>query len=163
MSSHLKTMPSRLAGRMHLLHWHPVVMGSGGGTIIRTFSLRCTTPITLTVLPSLMYLERKEGCKRVRKQSVEWNYTKKRTALMFYIEIRKLLFKVWMKHMFYNWAVQDFHEIPSEASVPVTSVINRRHFIFITPLKPDKYFYALVAPCNSSSLLNGTSCFNERY
>lgn len=55
-SSHLKTIPSRLAGSMHLDHWHPVGNGSGGGTIISTLSFRCTTPITLTVLPSLMYL-----------------------------------------------------------------------------------------------------------
>lgn len=55
-SSHLNTMPSRLAGRIHLAHWHPVVNGSGGGTIISTLSFLWTTPITLTVLPSLMYL-----------------------------------------------------------------------------------------------------------
>ena len=55
-SSHLNTMPSRVAGRIHLAHWHPVGIGSGGGTIIRTLSFRWTTPITLTVLPSLMYL-----------------------------------------------------------------------------------------------------------
>ena len=55
-SSHRNTTPSGLAGRMHLLHWHPVEKGSGGGTIISTFSFRCTTPITLTVLPSFMYL-----------------------------------------------------------------------------------------------------------
>jgi len=37
-SSHLKTIPSRLAGNIHLPHWHPVVKGSGGGTIISTLS-----------------------------------------------------------------------------------------------------------------------------
>ena len=56
-SSHLKTIPSRLAGKIHLAHWHPVVIGSGGGTIISTLSFLWTTPITLTVLPSLMYLQ----------------------------------------------------------------------------------------------------------
>lgn len=55
-SSHLKTIPSRLAGSMHLAHWQPVEKGSDGGTIIKTFSFLWTTPITLTVLPSLMYL-----------------------------------------------------------------------------------------------------------
>lgn len=39
-SSHLRTMPSRLAGRINLDHWHPVVNGSGGGTIISTLSFR---------------------------------------------------------------------------------------------------------------------------
>lgn len=56
-SSHLKTIPSRLAGRIHFAHWHPVENGSDGGTIISTFSFLWTTPITLTVLPSLMYLQ----------------------------------------------------------------------------------------------------------
>ena len=37
-SSHLRPIPSRLAGNINLLHWHPVVNGSGGGTIISTFS-----------------------------------------------------------------------------------------------------------------------------
>lgn len=55
-SSQLNTTPSKLAGNILLLHWHPVVKGSGGATIISTFSFLCTTPITLTVLPSLIYL-----------------------------------------------------------------------------------------------------------
>lgn len=55
-SSHLRTIPSRLAGKMNFAHWHPVVNGSGGGTIISTLSFLWTTPITLTVLPSFMYL-----------------------------------------------------------------------------------------------------------
>ncbi|MFS7950117.1 hypothetical protein Hanom_Chr06g00579591 [Helianthus anomalus] len=55
-SSHLKTIPSRLPGSIHFVHWHPVVNASSEGTIISTFSFLCTTPITLTVLPSLMYL-----------------------------------------------------------------------------------------------------------
>lgn len=37
-SSHLKTSPSRLVGRMHLVHWQPVENGSDGGTIISTLS-----------------------------------------------------------------------------------------------------------------------------
>ncbi|MFS7918456.1 hypothetical protein Hanom_Chr03g00201271 [Helianthus anomalus] len=37
-SSHLKTMPSKLAGSIHVAHWHPVGTGSGGGTIINTLS-----------------------------------------------------------------------------------------------------------------------------
>jgi hypothetical protein len=37
-SSHLKTIPSRLAGKMHLGHCHPVANGSGGATIISTLS-----------------------------------------------------------------------------------------------------------------------------
>jgi len=61
LSSHLKTIPSRLAGRIHLDHWHPVESGSGGGTIIRTLSFRRTTPITLTVLPSFIYLNKDLG------------------------------------------------------------------------------------------------------
>lgn len=56
-SSHLNTTPSRLAGSIHLAHWHPVERGSEGGTIISTLSFLWTTPITLTVLPSLMYLQ----------------------------------------------------------------------------------------------------------
>ena len=59
-SSHLKIIPSRLTGNIHLAHWHPVVKGSGGGTIISTFSFLWTTPITLTVLPSLMYLQKEQ-------------------------------------------------------------------------------------------------------
>lgn len=59
-SSHLKTIPSRLDDKMHLVHWHPVVIGSVGGTIISTFSFLWTTPITLTVLPSLIYLHSQE-------------------------------------------------------------------------------------------------------
>lgn len=39
-SSHLKTIPSRLAGNVHLDHCHPVANGSGGGTIMSTFSFR---------------------------------------------------------------------------------------------------------------------------
>lgn len=62
-SSHRNTMPSRLAGSKHLPHWHPVEIGSEGGTIISTFSFLCTTPITLTVLPSLMYLQAKRRCR----------------------------------------------------------------------------------------------------
>lgn len=57
-SSHLKTIPSRLIGKMHLAHWHPVEKGSAGGTIINTLSFLRTTPMTLTVLPSLMYLQK---------------------------------------------------------------------------------------------------------
>lgn len=56
-SSHLKTTPSRLAGSTHFVHWHPVDIGSDGGTIIKILSFLWTTPITLTVLPSLIYLE----------------------------------------------------------------------------------------------------------
>jgi hypothetical protein len=56
-SSHLRTSPSMFVGRTHLAHWQPVEIGSDGGTIISTFSFLWTTPITLTVLPSLMYLQ----------------------------------------------------------------------------------------------------------
>jgi len=59
-SSHLKIIPSRLTGNIHLAHWHPIVKGSGGGTIISTLSFLWTTPITLTVLPSLMYLQKEQ-------------------------------------------------------------------------------------------------------
>jgi hypothetical protein len=65
-SSHLKTIPSRLAGKIHFPHWHPVVNGSGGGTIISTLSFLWTTPITLTVLPSFMYLQ-KHHCQHLHK------------------------------------------------------------------------------------------------
>jgi hypothetical protein len=61
-SSHLRTRPSRLVGSMHLAHWQPVEIGSAGATIISTFSFLWTTPITLTVLPSLMYLQHKQPC-----------------------------------------------------------------------------------------------------
>lgn len=58
-SSHLNTIPSRLVGNVHLLHCQPAASGSDDGTIINTLSFLCTTPITLTVLPSFIYLKLK--------------------------------------------------------------------------------------------------------
>ncbi|MFS8025826.1 hypothetical protein Hanom_Chr16g01479661 [Helianthus anomalus] len=44
-------------------------MGSPGGTIMSRLSCRLTTPITLTVLPSLMYLY--PSLRRISRSSLE--------------------------------------------------------------------------------------------
>lgn len=56
LSSHVKMRPSIYVGRRHWAHRQPAETGSGEGTIMRTLSCRLTIPITLTVLPSLIYL-----------------------------------------------------------------------------------------------------------
>lgn len=61
-SVHLRMIPSIGAGSKTLSHWHPVVTGLVGGTIINTFSCRWRIPITLTVLPSFTYLHQQAKC-----------------------------------------------------------------------------------------------------
>ena len=55
-SSLTKITPCRIVGSKNLFHWQPVEMGCEGATIISTSSDLWTTPITVTVLPSFMYL-----------------------------------------------------------------------------------------------------------
>ena len=57
LSSQVKVRPSMYVGRRQHGQRHPVDMGSEGGTIMSTLSSRWTTPITLTVLPSFIYLQ----------------------------------------------------------------------------------------------------------
>ena len=120
MSSHLKTMPSRLAGRIHFAHWHPVGNGSGGGTIIRTFSFRWTTPITLTVLPSLMYLSyhqfqfsiRRKHQKGIYDAWVFWPLMKCKPGVYNNFYHLKLCFPVIKEYDVWDGAVWSSHSHP---------------------------------------------------
>ena len=57
LSSQVKVRPSMYVGRRQHGQRQPVETGSEGGTIMSTLSSRRTTPITLTVLPSFIYLQ----------------------------------------------------------------------------------------------------------
>ena len=57
LSWHMSIIPKRFVGKKSFPHWHPVEMRSEGGTIINKLSFFFwITPITVTVLPSLINL-----------------------------------------------------------------------------------------------------------
>lgn len=78
LSSHLNTMPSGLAGRMHLADWHPVKIGCGVETIIIKLPFCWTTLITLTVLPSFIYLNKDVGEETLNWEQHAWQEFKKK-------------------------------------------------------------------------------------